>query len=104
MKLIIEKINNEKDCIFSNGPNNKYNKKWKIKKSVKLIALIDKKKNITSYQLSNEQVSAILELRLQKLTAYGIGEIETEIGKLSELIIKYKGRGCPCDIYPISTS
>ena len=47
-------------------------KKWKIKKSVKLIALIDKKKNITSYQLSNEQVSAILELRLQKLTAYGI--------------------------------
>ena len=50
-------------------------KKWKIKKSVKLISLIEKKKNITTYQLSVEQVSAILELRLQKLTAYGIGEM-----------------------------
>jgi DNA gyrase subunit A len=28
-------------------------------------------------------------LRLQKLTAYGIGEIESEINKLSDLIIKY---------------
>jgi hypothetical protein len=31
-------------------------KKWKIKKSIKLITLIEKKKNITSYQLSFEQV------------------------------------------------
>ena len=30
-----------------------------------------------------------LELRLQKLTAYGIGEIETEITKLANLIIEY---------------
>ena len=64
-------------------------KKWKIKKSTKLISLIEKKKNITSYSLSNEQVNAILELRLQKLTAYGIGEIENEISKLAELIIEY---------------
>ena len=63
--------------------------KWKIKKSVKLITLIDKKKNITSYLLSIEQVNAILELRLQKLTAYGIGEIESEISKLAKLIIEY---------------
>ena len=48
-----------------------------------------KKKNITNYQLSKEQVNAILELRLQKLTAYGIGEIELEINKLSLLIIEY---------------
>ena len=48
-----------------------------------------RKKNISSYQLSNDQVEAILELRLQKLTAYGIGEIETEISKLSKLIIEY---------------
>ena len=48
-----------------------------------------KRKNISSYQLSLEQVNAILELKLQKLTAYGIGEIETEIGKLSNLIIYY---------------
>ena len=72
-----------------NAKKNLLSKKWKIKKSVKLIALIDKKKNITSYQLSNEQVSAILELRLQKLTAYGINEIESEINKLAELIIEY---------------
>ena len=47
------------------------------------------KKNISSYSLSNEQVNAILELRLQKLTAYGIGEIESEINKLAKLIIEY---------------
>ena len=31
---------------------------------------IEKKKNISSYQLSNNQVEAILELRLQKLFHY----------------------------------
>jgi len=64
-------------------------KKWKIKKSIKLVVLIEKKKSSSSYQLSEEQVISILELRLQKLTAYGIGEIETEINKLSALIIGY---------------
>ena len=49
-----------------------------------------KKKNINSYSLSEKQVIAILELRLQRLTAYGINEIETEINKLSELIIYFK--------------
>jgi DNA gyrase subunit A len=84
---IIKIIKNSKDT--DTAKKNLLSKKWKIKKSVKLIALIDKKKNITSYQLSNEQVGAILELRLQKLTAYGIGEIESEINKLAELIIEY---------------
>ena len=42
------------------------------KKSSKLISLIEKKKILSSYSLSTEQVNAILELRLQKLTAYGI--------------------------------
>ena len=42
------------------------------------------------YSLSEAQVLAILELRLQKLTALGINEIETEIKKLSDLIIEYK--------------
>ena len=59
------------------------------KKSIKLISLIEKKKNITGYSLSNEQVNAILELRLQKLTAYGIGEIENEINKLAQLIVEF---------------
>ena len=84
---IIKIIKNSKDT--ESAKNNLLAKKWKIKKSIKLIALIDKKKNITSYQLSIEQVNAILELRLQKLTAYGIGEIESEINKLAELIIEY---------------
>ena len=84
---IIKIIKNSKDA--DTAKKNLLSKKWKIKKSVKLIALIDKKKNITSYQLSIEQVNAILELRLQKLTAYGISEIETEINKLSELIIRF---------------
>ena len=35
-------------------------------------------------------MNAILELKLQKLTAYGIGEIEAELNKLSKLIIEYK--------------
>jgi DNA gyrase subunit A len=84
---IIKIIKNSKDT--DGAKKNLLSKKWKIKKSVKLIALIDKKKNITSYQLSNHQVSAILELKLQKLTAYGINEIELEINKLAELIIEY---------------
>jgi DNA gyrase subunit A len=84
---IIKIIKNSKDTDIAK--KNLLSKKWKIKKSVKLIALIDKKKNITNYQLSIEQVVAILELRLQKLTAYGIGEIESEINKLAELIIEY---------------
>ena len=84
---IIKIIKNSKDT--DTAKKNLLSKKWTIKKSVKLITLIYKKKNITAYQLSIEQVSAILELRLQKLTAYGIGEIETEINKLAELIIEY---------------
>ncbi len=64
-------------------------KKWKVKKSNKIILLIEKKKNIHNYQLSKNQVEAILELRLQKLTAYGMGEIESEILKLSQLIIEF---------------
>ncbi len=84
---IIKIIKNSKDTELAK--KNLINKKWKIKKSLKLINLIEKKKNITSYQLSDYQVNAILELRLQKLTAYGISEIETEILKLSELIIEF---------------
>ena len=84
---IIKIIKNSKDTELAK--KNLINKKWKIKKSLKLVNLIEKKKNITSYQLSDYQVNAILELRLQKLTAYGISEIETEILKLSELIIEF---------------
>ncbi len=64
--------------------------KWKITKSAKLIKLVDSKNYKGTYNLSETQVTSILELRLQKLTALGINEIEEEIKKLSELITKYK--------------
>ncbi len=64
--------------------------KWKINKSQKMISLIENKKIKGMYSFSESQVNAILELRLQKLTALGINEIEVEIKKLSDLITKYK--------------
>ena len=81
IKIIKNSKNNEE------AKKNLLSKKWKIKKSSKLVSTIEKKKNVQSYSLSNEQVIAILELRLQKLTAFGISEIETEISKLAKLII-----------------
>ncbi len=84
---VIKIIKNSKDV--SIAKKNLLNKKWKIKKSIKIIGLIEKKRNITNYQLTNLQVDAILELRLQKLTTFGIGEIESEISKLSNQIIKF---------------
>ena len=63
--------------------------KWKISKSKKMISLVENKtKGI--YVLSELQVESILELRLQKLTALGINEIEVEIKKLAELISRFK--------------
>ena len=64
--------------------------KWKINKTQKLISLVEGKKSKNVYSLSEPQVIAILELRLQKLTALGINEIEIEIKKLAELIANYK--------------
>ena len=84
---VIKIIKNSKDT--DSAKKNLLEKKWKIKKSIKLIALIENKKNAGSYSLSETQVDSILELRLQKLTAYGIGEIESEINKLSDLIVEY---------------
>jgi len=66
------------------------NKRWKINKTSRLVKLIRSEKFKNTYTLSEKQVYAILELKLQKLTAYGINEIETEIKKLAELIKKYE--------------
>ena len=84
---VIKIIKNSKNTEFAR--KNLLSKKWRIKKSIKLVGLIEKKKNNLSYHLSNFQVDAILELKLQKLTAYGIGEIESEIQKLSKMIIEF---------------
>jgi len=64
--------------------------KWKINKSLKLISLIIGKKSKNLYSFTNLQVISLLELKLQKLTALGINEIEIEIKKLAELIAQYK--------------
>ncbi len=64
--------------------------KWKINKTQKLISLVEGKKSKNLYSLTEPQVLAILELRLQKLTALGANEIEVEIKKLAELITKFK--------------
>ena len=85
---VIKIIKNSKNSEIAK--KNLLSKKWKIKKSIKLINLVEKKKNLSTYQLSSNQVESILELKLQKLTAFGIGEIETEITKLSKLIGEYK--------------
>ena len=64
--------------------------KWKISKASKFIKLIENKKSSGQYSLTINQINSILELRLQKLTAIGIEEIEIEINKLSEMIIQFK--------------
>jgi len=64
-------------------------KKWKINKTSKLIKLIKSEKSGGSYKFTENQVIAILELRLQKLTAFGINEIENEIKKLADQIKEY---------------
>ena len=66
------------------------NYKLKVIKSQKLIKSVANQKIKNNYNFSEKQVTAILELRLQKLTSIGINEIETEIKKLSNLISNYK--------------
>ena len=63
---------------------------FKVTKSQKFITSVEGKSNKKNYLLSEKQVEAILELKLQKLTAIGIDEIESELDKLLQLIIKYK--------------
>ena len=63
---------------------------FKVTKSQKFISSAEGKSNKKNYLLSEKQVEAILELKLQKLTAIGIDEIESELDKLLLLIIKYK--------------
>ena len=65
-------------------------KKWKIKKTSSLLKLVSGEKVKDSYTLSEKQVQSILELRLQKLTSFGINEIETEIKTLGDFIQKYE--------------
>ncbi len=67
-------------------------KKWNFTKSKleKNILEINELSKIKDYQLSDYQVKAILDLRLQKLTAIGYEEINKELNDLYNLILKLK--------------
>ena len=68
-------------------------KKWTPKNVESLIKLIDDPRHKIakdgSYMLSSEQVQAILDLRLQRLTAIGRDEIEKELNSIGEQIKGY---------------
>lgn len=68
------------------------NKQWSFKKSKinKDFLDVSDLSNKDQYHLSDHQVRAILELRLQKLTAIGHEEINQEISELYKLIVQYK--------------
>ena len=85
---IIKVIKNSKDA--ETAKKSLLVKKWRIKKTTKLIKLINSEKGGNVYKLSENQVIAILELRLQKLTAFGVGEIEAEVNRLANLIKGYE--------------
>ena len=85
---VIKIIRSSKDP--DNAKKTLLDTKWKISRTSKLLKLIDVSKSKSLYSLSLKQVTSILELRLQKLTALGISEIENELKKLSDLIKKLK--------------
>ena len=67
-------------------------KKWSFKKS-KLsskILKINELDQIIEYLLSDYQVKAILDLRLQKLTAIGHEEVNKELDELYDVIVYLK--------------
>ena len=67
-------------------------KKWNFKKTKldKNILNINELEEVNKYELSDHQVKAILDLRLQKLTLIGNKEINNELSELYNLIIKLK--------------
>ena len=68
-------------------------REWPAKDIASLIELIDDPRHKVSaagtYKLSAEQAKAILDLRLQRLTALGITEIKDELDKLAAEISNY---------------
>ena len=68
-------------------------KKWIPKNVESLIKLIDDPRHKIAkdgtYMLSTDQVQAILDLRLQRLTAIGRDEIEKELNSIGEQIKEY---------------
>ena len=65
--------------VFSQAWYDMYVGSYVARSVAKKIKRTQNKKTKGTYSLSEPQVNAILELRLQKLTALGINEIEIEI-------------------------
>ncbi|EYS92027.1 DNA gyrase, A subunit [Bartonella bacilliformis str. Heidi Mejia] len=70
-------------------------RRWPASEVAALIKLIDDPRHIihedNTYNLSEEQARAILELRLQRLTALGRNEIADELNAIGEDIADYLG-------------
>ena len=68
-------------------------RRWPARDVAPLIALIDDPRHVLNedetYNLSEEQARAILDLRLQRLTALGRDEIADELNKIGEEIREY---------------
>ncbi len=68
-------------------------REWPAKDVEAMITLIDDPRHMVSaggtYKLSAEQAKAILDLRLQRLTALGRDEIKAELDKLADEIADY---------------
>src|SRR6202041_3738107 len=66
---------------------------WQARAVEAMITLIDDPRHTVTpegaYRLSAEQAKAILDLRLQRLTALGRDEIKAELDKLAEEIANY---------------
>src|SRR6202163_4287481 len=69
------------------------NREWPAKDVATMVTLIDDPRHSVSptgtTRLSAEQAKAILDLRLQRLTALGRDEIKTELDKLADEIANY---------------
>ena len=68
-------------------------KKWNVSELIEYFELIDDPSNPVQaggiYKLSEKQTRAILELRLQRLTAIGVKEVTDELKELSLKIMDY---------------
>ena len=80
---VIKVIKKSKDA--KSAKQNILSKKWTIKKSKKIVLAFNKK-DVRNYNFTEKQVESILELKLQKLTSFGIAEIDNELNELIKKI------------------
>ncbi len=90
---VIRIIRNSQDA--ARAKESLLTRQWEANEIVDILGLIeDKSNNIDAtgfFTLSEEQVKAILELRLQRLTAMGLHEIDSELKEIAQKIKDYLG-------------